>query len=389
MGNSKVIFGNETLIDLTGDTVTPDTLLAGTTAHNRSGNQIVGTATVPDTLDDLTDVELTSPAEGDLLQRDGSGEWVNSAVIPQKVAGLQKTGCVNRYNNTLISQVIDNVTVTVSADKTVTINSSGPITNAIDIVLGSGTYFETGDYKLVGCPAGGSSTTYRIRLTTSNITPSGVNDVGDGVTFTVTTASVLTPKIELKAGNTFTNLVFKPMITDDLSATYADYQPYSMTNRELTEAVTGLDGYYVTKEVDGNGARLGVQSLGNGTKTVGTALTECASSLLSLAQSLPSDECIKPSSIYAFINSTLSFGAKFDNEKLVNSANSVNVGYSDISMSTTSKVIITTGRMRNTSSDAIQTEITSNGNTFNDIHNTVLTSSSNYVRVFYNIYKKI
>lgn len=91
MGNSKVIFGNETLIDLTGDTVTPDTLLAGTTAHNRSGEQIVGTATVPEELGDLTDVTLTSPAEGDLLQRDGNGKWVNSAKIPQKVAELQNT----------------------------------------------------------------------------------------------------------------------------------------------------------------------------------------------------------------------------------------------------------------------------------------------------------
>jgi len=43
MGNSKIILGNETLIDLTSDTVTPDTLLAGTTAHNRSGNQVTGT----------------------------------------------------------------------------------------------------------------------------------------------------------------------------------------------------------------------------------------------------------------------------------------------------------------------------------------------------------
>jgi len=43
MGNSKIILGNETLIDLTSDTVTPDTLLAGTTAHDRSGNQVTGT----------------------------------------------------------------------------------------------------------------------------------------------------------------------------------------------------------------------------------------------------------------------------------------------------------------------------------------------------------
>lgn len=43
MAVNQVIYGGETLIDLTGDTVTPETLLSGTTAHDASGNQITGT----------------------------------------------------------------------------------------------------------------------------------------------------------------------------------------------------------------------------------------------------------------------------------------------------------------------------------------------------------
>lgn len=46
MGNSKINFGNETLIDLTGDSVTPESLLAGVTAHNAAGDPIEG-ALVP------------------------------------------------------------------------------------------------------------------------------------------------------------------------------------------------------------------------------------------------------------------------------------------------------------------------------------------------------
>ena len=46
MGISKVNFGNDNLIDLTSDTVTENTLLRGTTAHNRSGESIVGTLDV-------------------------------------------------------------------------------------------------------------------------------------------------------------------------------------------------------------------------------------------------------------------------------------------------------------------------------------------------------
>ena len=43
MGNSKINFGDETLIDLTGDSVTPEAMLAGVTAHNAAGDPIDGT----------------------------------------------------------------------------------------------------------------------------------------------------------------------------------------------------------------------------------------------------------------------------------------------------------------------------------------------------------
>ena len=40
---SKVVLGKEVLVDLTADTVTPETLLEGTTAHDAAGAKIVGT----------------------------------------------------------------------------------------------------------------------------------------------------------------------------------------------------------------------------------------------------------------------------------------------------------------------------------------------------------
>lgn len=40
---SKVIYGGQTLIDLTGDTVTADKLLKGTTAHGKDGELVTGT----------------------------------------------------------------------------------------------------------------------------------------------------------------------------------------------------------------------------------------------------------------------------------------------------------------------------------------------------------
>lgn len=43
MGRSKVALGNEVLIDLTSDTVTPEVLAKGFTAHNKAGEKITGT----------------------------------------------------------------------------------------------------------------------------------------------------------------------------------------------------------------------------------------------------------------------------------------------------------------------------------------------------------
>lgn len=43
MAINKVIYGGETLIDLTGDTVTADKILSGFTAHDKGGELITGT----------------------------------------------------------------------------------------------------------------------------------------------------------------------------------------------------------------------------------------------------------------------------------------------------------------------------------------------------------
>lgn len=199
-----------------------------------------------DALDDLTDVELTSPAEGDLLQYDATEQkWVNSAKIPQKVAGLQKTGCVNRLKCTATSQVLQGVTCTVNDDKSVTL-SGGPAQEAFDFhysLEGSGGGLsDIGTYRLVGCPVGGGSKTYRIfaYIYAGSTYVTTIGDVGKGAPLTLASGQRCPViNIVVSAGADFTNPVtIKPMITDDLSATYADYQPYAMTNRELTEAVT-------------------------------------------------------------------------------------------------------------------------------------------------------
>jgi hypothetical protein len=54
MGYNKIIYGGNTLIDLTADTVSEDKLLYGFTAHDKSGEEITGTCTFDADTQDAT-----------------------------------------------------------------------------------------------------------------------------------------------------------------------------------------------------------------------------------------------------------------------------------------------------------------------------------------------
>lgn len=54
MGINKVVYGSKVLMDLTGDTVTEDTLAKGITAHDKTGALITGTSTKDSDTSDAT-----------------------------------------------------------------------------------------------------------------------------------------------------------------------------------------------------------------------------------------------------------------------------------------------------------------------------------------------
>ncbi len=57
MANSKVVFGDEVLIDLTADSITKDKLLKGYTAHGADGEAITGTCEFDANTQDATATE--------------------------------------------------------------------------------------------------------------------------------------------------------------------------------------------------------------------------------------------------------------------------------------------------------------------------------------------
>ena len=58
MGVSKVLYGNDTVIDLTQDTVTAERLQSGYTAHGANGEVITGTGLIYTESADITPVEF-------------------------------------------------------------------------------------------------------------------------------------------------------------------------------------------------------------------------------------------------------------------------------------------------------------------------------------------
>lgn len=76
MAISKVIFGNTTVIDITDSTVSASKLKSGETAYGADGTKITGSLVVPEVLDDLSDVVITSPQTAQEIYYDGT-EWIN------------------------------------------------------------------------------------------------------------------------------------------------------------------------------------------------------------------------------------------------------------------------------------------------------------------------
>lgn len=81
MGVSKVEVNGKTIVDLTNDTVTPETLLEGVTAHDMAGERITGTKVVK--TEQTKSFEATANGDFTILPDDGkvlSGVSVNVAV---------------------------------------------------------------------------------------------------------------------------------------------------------------------------------------------------------------------------------------------------------------------------------------------------------------------
>lgn len=137
----------------------------------------------------------------------------------------------NLLKNTASTATISGVTFTVNSDGSVIAN--GTATANAYLKIGTVT-LKAGAYVLNGCPANGSTSTYRL------YDDGTWTDVGTGSTFTATNTITKNIYIRINNGVTVNGLIFKPMIrlVSEVDSSYHPYQARIITT-DLPSTVYG------------------------------------------------------------------------------------------------------------------------------------------------------
>lgn len=128
----------------------------------------------------------------------------------------------NLLKATLRTTTQNGVTCTANGDGTYTLNGTASA-NAV-FNLGSVTFTGDTKYKICGCPQGGG-TGERYHIEPHGST-NEQRDIGNGVIYSLPNDETKVIYIVVTIGFRVNNLLFKPMITTDLAATYDDFEPY-------------------------------------------------------------------------------------------------------------------------------------------------------------------
>ena len=179
-----------------------------------------------------TDV-VTSEAENPLVIETAAAQTAKSTIVEiepiQDLHGYDHPWPAGGGKNLLppiVAGSNNGLTWTVSSDGIVTINGTASSTTTIDGSFGTYLWDGTTNCWLSGCPSGGSSTSYALRVDASEAyysnydTGSGVLLGGDSISGTP-----LKFRIVIRSGIVCNNLVFKPMLEEGTSGT--SYEPYS------------------------------------------------------------------------------------------------------------------------------------------------------------------
>ena len=182
--------------------------------------------------DDLAEVredieELKNKVDGGLRFEEMLGKSEqNGTPTPSAPISIKSVKGKNRLNcSGLTAQTLNGVTFTPVYDSNgylLYINANGKASANAFYQIGWMNYVKGEIYSLNGCPAGGASSTYNIFTSKSAIGLSA-QDVGSGVTFTVSDNAETNVVIAIYSGVTVNNLRFYPMIRTSGNSSYVPY----------------------------------------------------------------------------------------------------------------------------------------------------------------------
>ena len=227
-----------------------------------SGDKVILSSGSVYFIDGKLQSQVSSPTAGDFAALDANGNLIDSGkkasdfATPENVQAIQNQlnaqgvlGAKNLLQNTATTQTINNVAFTVNSDdKIVKVTRTAEQT---EIATRDLYVVSDEDYKLLagktllmtGCPSGGSNDTYYLECYYNDGTGHWLRDIGNGLTITLPATKPATIKflIGIKVASIIPSdgLTFKPMLR--LASDPDDtYQPYAMTNMELTEKTNTL-----------------------------------------------------------------------------------------------------------------------------------------------------
>lgn len=138
MAINKVVYGNNTLIDLTGDTVTADKVLSGTSAHAADGTQIAGT--IPDV---GRQIEMITPSDTSKTitngYHNGTGYVFVNIDSAKTITPTKSSQSVTPANNKFLGDVTVAAIPAAYQDVTGVTAAAGDVLTGKDIVVSNGT----------------------------------------------------------------------------------------------------------------------------------------------------------------------------------------------------------------------------------------------------------
>lgn len=148
-----------------------------------------------------------------------------------QIQSVENQVTTNLLKPTLATTTYNGITCTNNGDGTYTLNGKATA-NASFALLNNFDF--SGKLKIVGCPDGGSISTFRFDYT--NNVNKAYSDIGNGAIiehFSKETYPNARFILFVTSGATLNNIVFKPMITTNLNATYDDFVPYTGSTGSL------------------------------------------------------------------------------------------------------------------------------------------------------------